>query len=61
MPCGMIHPAVLRYGGIDPDKWSGFAFGLGLTRLAMLKYGIGDVRLFNKGDLRFYEQFKATL
>jgi phenylalanyl-tRNA synthetase alpha chain len=61
MPCGMIHPQVLRYGGLDPEKWSGFAFGLGLTRLAMLKYGIQDVRLFNKGDLRFYEQFKATL
>ena len=61
MPCGMIHPQVLRLGGVDPDQWSGFAFGLGLTRLAMLKYGIQDVRLFNKGDLRFYEQFKATL
>jgi len=61
MPCGMIHPQVLRLGGVDPDQWSGFAFGLGLTRLAMLKYGIQDLRLFNKGDLRFYEQFKATL
>ncbi|MDP2314398.1 MAG: phenylalanine--tRNA ligase subunit alpha [Pseudomonadota bacterium] len=61
MPCGMIHPAVLRNAGVDPDVYSGFAFGLGLTRLAMLKYGVSDVRLFNKGDLRFYEQFRATL
>lgn len=61
MPCGMIHPAVLREGGVDPEKYSGFAFGLGLSRLAMLKFGIPDVRLFNKGDLRFYEQFRTTL
>ncbi len=61
MPCGMIHPVVLRNGGVDPDEYSGFAFGLGLTRLAMLKFGVGDVRLFNKGDLRFNEQFKASL
>jgi phenylalanyl-tRNA synthetase alpha chain len=61
MPCGMIHPAVLRAGGIDPNEWTGFAFGLGLTRLAMLKYGIEDIRLLNKGDLRFNDQFKATL
>lgn len=61
MPCGMIHPAVLREGGVDPEKYTGFAFGLGLSRLAMLKFGIPDVRLFNQGDLRFYEQFHATL
>jgi phenylalanyl-tRNA synthetase alpha chain len=61
IPCGMVHPAVLRNGGVDPDEFSGFAFGLGLTRLAMLKHGIPDVRLFNRGDLRFYEQFTATL
>ncbi|MEM7479642.1 MAG: phenylalanine--tRNA ligase subunit alpha [Acidobacteriota bacterium] len=60
MPCGMIHPAVLREGGVDPEEYSGFAFGLGLSRLAMLKFGIPDVRLFNKGDLRFNEQFVAT-
>jgi phenylalanyl-tRNA synthetase alpha chain len=54
---GMIHPSVLRAGGIDPDKFTGFAFGLGLTRLAMMKYGIDDIRLFNSGDLRFLEQF----
>lgn len=61
MPCGMIHPAVLRYGGVDPDEFSGFAFGLGLTRLAMIKHNIPDIRLFNGGDLRFYRQFHATL
>jgi phenylalanyl-tRNA synthetase alpha chain len=60
MPCGMIHPAVLRAGGVDPEVHSGFAFGLGLTRLAMLKHGIPDVRLFNKADLRFCEQFRVT-
>jgi phenylalanyl-tRNA synthetase alpha chain len=54
---GLIHPNVLRAGGIDPEKWSGFAFGFGLTRLAMLKYGIDDVRLFCGGDLRFLNQF----
>ncbi len=54
---GLIHPNVLRAGGINPEKWSGFAFGFGLTRLAMLKYGIDDVRLFCSGDLRFLNQF----
>jgi len=61
MPCGMIHPQVLRNGGIDPEVFSGFAFGLGLTRLAMLRFNVSDVRLFNKGDIRFAEQFTATL
>lgn len=61
MPCGMIHPAVLQAGGVDPARYSGFAFGLGLTRLAMLKHGIPDVRLFNKADLRVCQQFQATL
>ncbi len=57
LPAGMVHPNVLRAGGIDPDIYSGFAFGLGLTRLAMMKYGIEDIRLFNGGDLRFLKQF----
>ncbi|GDX81174.1 phenylalanine--tRNA ligase alpha subunit [Deltaproteobacteria bacterium] len=61
MPCGMVHPAVLRNAGIDPAEFSGFAFGLGLTRLAMLKHGVPDVRLFNKADLRFCQQFHASL
>ncbi|MCF7860209.1 phenylalanine--tRNA ligase subunit alpha [Patescibacteria group bacterium] len=55
--CGLIHPNVLRAGNIDPEKYSGFAFGFGLNRLAMLKYGIDDVRLFNSGDMRFLKQF----
>ncbi len=52
LPCGMVHPSVLRHGGIDPHEYTGFAFGLGLTRLAMMKYGIGDIRVMNAGDLR---------
>ena len=54
---GMVHPNVLKYGGIDPDKYSGFAFGVGIERLVMMKYGINDIRLFNSGDMRFLEQF----
>ena len=57
LPCGMVHPNVLRYGGIDPEEYTGFAFGLGLTRLAMMKYGISDIRVLNSGDLRAMEQF----
>lgn len=56
-PCGMIHPNVLKFGGIDLDKYTGFAFGLGLTRLAMMKYGIKDIRDFNSGNLRVLSQF----
>ena len=58
-PCGMIHPNVLRDGGIDIEKYSGFAFGLGLTRLAMMKYGVKDIRDFNSGSLRALSQFKS--
>jgi phenylalanyl-tRNA synthetase alpha chain len=57
LPCGLVHPAVLRSGGLDPEEWNGFAFGLGLTRLAMMRYAIDDIRLFASGDLRFLEQF----
>ncbi len=56
-PGGLIHPNVLKYGGIDSEKYSGFAFGFGLTRLAMLKYGINDIRHFYSGKLKFLEQF----
>lgn len=56
-PCGMIHPNVLREGGIDPDEYTGFAFGLGLTRLAMMKYGIKDIRDLNSGSLTSLSQF----
>jgi len=55
--CGLVHPSVLRMSGIDPEEWNGFAFGLGLTRLAMMRYGIDDIRLLQGGDLRFLEQF----
>jgi phenylalanyl-tRNA synthetase alpha chain len=57
LPCGLVHPNVLRMSGIDPEQWNGFAFGLGLTRLAMMRYGIDDIRLLQGGDLRFLEQF----
>lgn len=57
LPCGMVHPNVLKAGGIDSDKYSGFAFGLGLSRLVMMKYGIDDIRLISSGDLRFLKQF----
>ncbi len=56
-PCGMIHPEVLKAGGIDPEKYTGFAFGLGLTRLAMMKYGIKDIRDLNSGSLASMSQF----
>lgn len=57
MPGGMVHPNVLKQGGIDPEKYQGFAFGFGLNRLTMLKYGIEDIRHFQSGDLRFLNQF----
>lgn len=56
-PCGMIHPEVLKAGGIDPDEYTGFAFGLGLTRLAMMKYGVKDIRDLNSGSLKSLSQF----
>lgn len=56
-PCGMIHPEVLKAGGIDPEEYTGFAFGLGLTRLAMMKYGIKDIRDLNSGSLKSLSQF----
>ncbi|MCB9915474.1 MAG: phenylalanine--tRNA ligase subunit alpha [Planctomycetes bacterium] len=55
--CGMVHPRVLDAGGVDPEAWTGFAFGFGLDRLVMLRYGIDDIRHFMGGDLRFLEQF----
>ena len=56
-PCGMIHPEVLKAGGIDPEEYTGFAFGLGLTRLVMMKYGIKDIRDLNSGNLKTLTQF----
>ena len=57
LPCGLVNPNVLRISGIDPDEWNGFAFGLGLTRLVMMRYAIDDIRLLQGGDLRFLQQF----
>jgi phenylalanyl-tRNA synthetase alpha chain len=57
LPCGLVQPNVLRMSGIEPDEWGGFAFGLGLTRLAMMRYGIDDIRQLQGGDLRFLRQF----
>jgi phenylalanyl-tRNA synthetase alpha chain len=55
---GMVHPEVLRNGGYDPDIFTGFAFGMGVERIAMLKQGIDDIRLFYSNDVRFLSQFK---
>lgn len=60
LPCGLVHPAVIRLGGLNPDEWTGWAFGLGLSRLVMMKYGINDIRLIMSGDLRFIEQFSGA-
>lgn len=58
MGCGMVHPNVFRASGIDPEKYQGFAFGMGVERLAMLRYGVNDLRLFFDNDLRFLAQFR---
>jgi phenylalanyl-tRNA synthetase alpha chain len=55
--CGMVHPNVLRSGGIDPEEWSGFAFGFGIDRMALMRHGVNDLREFFAGDLRFLTQF----
>jgi len=57
MGCGMVHPNVFTQSGIDPDEYTGFAFGMGVERLAMLRYGVNDLRLFFENDLRFLKQF----
>jgi phenylalanyl-tRNA synthetase alpha chain len=57
LPCGLVNPQVLRLSGIDPAEWNGFAFGLGLTRLVMMRYAIDDIRWLQSGDLRFLRQF----
>ena len=57
VPGGMVHPNVLKAGGINPEEYNGFAFGLGLTRLAMMKYKISDIRILNGGDIRYLKQF----
>ena len=61
MGAGMVHPRVLEMSGIDATVYSGFAFGLGQERVAMLRYGINDIRGFYQGDVRFSEQFKIMI
>ena len=56
--CGMVHPNVLEVGGIDTERYTGFAFGMGVERIAILRYGVDDIRLFYENDLRFINQFK---
>ena len=58
---GMVHPNVLRNCGIDPEEYTGFAFGMGIERITMLRYGINDLRLFSENDIRFLKQFKAVV
>ncbi|MBZ2188100.1 phenylalanine--tRNA ligase subunit alpha [Alcanivorax sp. JB21] len=58
MGCGMVHPTVLKHGGVDPERYSGFAFGMGVERLAMLRYGVKDLRMFFENDVRFLAQFR---
>jgi phenylalanyl-tRNA synthetase alpha chain len=60
MGCGMVDPNVLENCGIDSKKYSGFAFGMGVERIAMLKYKVNDLRLYSEGDVRFLEQFKSA-
>jgi phenylalanyl-tRNA synthetase alpha chain len=59
--CGMVHPNVLSNCGIDPNKYTGFAFGMGIERPAMLKYGVNDLRLFSENDVRFLKQFTSAI
>jgi phenylalanyl-tRNA synthetase alpha chain len=57
--CGMVHPNVFKSVGIDPERWTGYAFGMGIERMAMLRYGVNDIRLYYDNDLRFLRQFRA--
>tara|TARA_B100001109_G_scaffold194745_1_gene161348 strand:+ start:72 stop:569 length:498 start_codon:yes stop_codon:yes gene_type:complete len=61
MGCGMVDPAVLKNCGIDPEVYSGYAFGMGVERIAMLKYGVTDLRMFFENDVRFLKQFSSAL
>ena len=56
--CGMVHPNVLESAGVDSEKYTGYAFGIGIERLAMLRYGVTDLRTFFENDLRFLRQFR---
>ena len=59
--CGMVDPNVLQNSNIDPEKYSGYAFGMGIERIAMLKYGVNDLRLFFENDIRFLNQFRSGI
>jgi phenylalanyl-tRNA synthetase alpha chain len=59
MGCGMVDPEVLRASGIDPERYSGFAFGMGIERITMLRYQIDDLRMFFENDVRFLRQFQG--
>ena len=61
MGCGMVDPNVLQNSNIDPKKYSGYAFGMGIERIAMLKYGVNDLRLFFENDIRFLNQFRSGI
>ena len=61
MGCGMVDPNVLKNCGINPDEYNGFAFGMGIERIAMLLYQIPDIRMFYENDVRFLEQFKSLV
>jgi phenylalanyl-tRNA synthetase alpha chain len=56
--CGMVHPELYRFVNYDPEKWSGFAFGMGVERVAMILYGVDDIQRFFSGDVRFLDQFR---
>ena len=60
MGCGMVDPNVLANCGIDPNEYSGYAFGMGIERIAMNRYGVDDIRMFFENDIRFLEQFKSA-
>ncbi len=61
MGCGMVDPEVLKYVGLNPDEVNGFAFGVGIERVTMLRHGIGDLRAFFENDMRFLKQFKQNM
>jgi phenylalanyl-tRNA synthetase alpha chain len=56
--CGVVHPEVFRHAGVDATRWTGYAFGMGIERLAMLRYGVPDIRAYFENDLRFLRQFR---
>ena len=58
--CGVVHPNVLRNCGLDPERWSGYAFGMGIERFSMLRYDVNDLRLYFENDLRFLSQFERA-